>query len=423
MFSMSKSVKILFVHHTGANGGATMSLYYLLEYVRKEYEIVVYFITDGPAVEFYKNAGIRCVVDRKLGKLPHCTIENQSLNPFSAKFYHDIKPYLKHYFKLIPSYFRMKQILAEEKPDIVHLNSSVLISEGLAVKSSNIPLIWHMRDFLEYGTFKIRYSLLRNIISNCADIVIALCQSELDRINPENKGVIIPNFVNFDKFNYESVAKVNLREQLNVSKESKIIAMLGWNTPAKGALTLMSAFIEIKDKHPDSVLVFFGEGPRQPDANKLKSLLRTLTGKKSLRIELQKMIDDNALSSRVFFPGVIFDIASYIAEVDVIAAPFTEPHFARPILEAGAMKTIVVTSDIDGTREMVLNGQAGYLARQGNVSSLAHQLDIALSVDNKDKIELMYQTTLNTYNSCINAKDTISLYYYLLNINKNLKLK
>jgi hypothetical protein len=154
MFSMSKTIKILFVHHTGANGGATMSLYYLLEYVRKEYEIVVYFLADGPAVEFYRNTGIRCVVDKSLGKLPHCTIENQSLNPFSAKFYYDSKPYLKHYLKLIPSYVRMKRILAEEKPDIVHLNSSVLISEGLAVKSSNIPLVWHMRDFLEYGVFK-----------------------------------------------------------------------------------------------------------------------------------------------------------------------------------------------------------------------------------------------------------------------------
>jgi glycosyltransferase involved in cell wall biosynthesis len=265
------------------------------------------------------------------------------------------------------------------------------------------------------GYLKIRYSLLRRIISNCADIVIGLCQSELDRINPENKGVIIPNFVNFDKFNNESVAKVNLREQLGILKDTKIIAMLGWNTPAKGALTLMRAFIEIKDKHPDCVLVFFGEGPRQPDVNKLKIFLRTLTGKKNLRIDLQKLIDDNELSSRVFFPGVIFDIASYIAEVDIIAAPFTEPHFARPILEAGAMKTIVVTSDIDGTREMVLNGKAGYLSKLDNVSDLATQLDKAISNDNYEKINLMYQNTIKTYNSEINAKNTIKIYHKLLN--------
>jgi len=116
------------------------------------------------------------------------------------------------------------------------------------------------------------------------------------------------------------------------------------------------------------------------------------------------------LQSRVFFPGIIFDIASYIAEVDIVAAPFTEPHFARPILEAGAMKTVVITSDIDGTREMVLNGQAGYLAKPGDTEEWARQLELALSSDNKDKIEAMYINTQRTYNSEVNANNTIAVY-------------
>lgn len=132
---MSNKTKILYIQHSGANGGAPMSLYYLLEYVKKDYEIVVYFTEDGPAVEFYKKNGINCVVDNVLGKLPHCTIENQSLNPFGFKFYHDAKSYLTHYLKLLPTYLRMRQIIAKEKPDIVHLNSSVLIAEGLATRS------------------------------------------------------------------------------------------------------------------------------------------------------------------------------------------------------------------------------------------------------------------------------------------------
>lgn len=412
---MHKPAKILYVHHTAVNGGATMSLFYLLEYVKKKYEVVVYFIEDGPAVEFYKKAGIRCVIDNSLKKLPHCTIENQSLNPFSFKFYHDIKSYLNSYLKLIPTYFRMRQIIAKEKPDIVHLNSSVLIAEGLAVKSTNIPLVWHMRDFLDYGNFRLRYNLLRRIISWCSNVVIGLCESEINRISAGDKGIVIPNFVNFDKFNYQKIDKVNLRGQLEVASDAKIIAILGWNTPAKGALTLMQAFAKISAKHPDTILVFFGEGQQQATKSKIKNILRFVTGKKNLRIELQKIIDEFSLQKRVFFPGTIYDIASYIAEVDIIAAPFTEPHFARPILEAGAMKTLVITSDIDGTREMVLHGKAGYLAKPGDQQDWAQQLDLALSSDNHGKIELMFSNTQQTYNSEINANNTIAVYRNILN--------
>lgn len=382
---MSKQKKILYIHHTAVNGGATMSLFYLLEYVSRQYEVVVYFVETGPAVDYYKAAGIRCVIDKGLGKLPHCTIVNQNLNPMSFKFYHDLKPYLKNYLKLVPTYYRMKEILLEEKPDIVHLNSTVLIAEGIATKTSGIPLVWHMRDFLEYGNFKLRYRVLREIITRCSDVVIGLCESEINRVSPGAKGIVIPNFVSFDKFNYENVVPVNLRSKLDVPAETKIIAILGWNTPAKGALTLMKAFAKISKKFPSSVLVFFGEGQQQANKSKIKSLLRLLAGKKNLRVELQKIIDVYELQSRVFFPGIIFDIASYIAEVDIVAAPFTEPHFARPILEAGAMKTVVITSDIDGTREMVLNGQAGYLAKPGDTEEWARQLELALSSEKKKK--------------------------------------
>ncbi|MCQ8183170.1 glycosyltransferase [Methylomonas sp. SURF-1] len=408
--------KILYVQHSGANGGAPMSLFYLLEFVRKEYDIVVYFITDGPAVEFYRKAGIQCKINTALGKLPHCTIENQSLNPLSAKFYHNIKVYVRHYMKLLPSYYEMKKIIAFERPDIVHLNSSVLIAEGLATKSMGVPLVWHMRDFLEYGNFKLRYRVFRKIISSCADVVIALCDSELNRVKPEKRGVVIPNFVNFDKFNPEKVEPVNLRKKLGIAEKSKIIAMLGWNTPAKGALTLLKAFANIKDMHPEAVLVLFGEGERIADQSRLRNVLRILTGKKNLRLQIQEIIDRNGLQERVFFPGVIFDIANYIAEVDIIAAPFTEPHFARPILEAGAMKKLIITSDIDGTREMVLNGEAGFLAATNDEADWARKLNIALGDSHADKIGLMYQNTRQTYNADINAEKTIEEYRNILRI-------
>jgi len=389
-------------------------LFYLLEYVRKEYDVVVYFIVDGPAVKFYRESGIRCVVDTTLGKLPHCTIENQSLNLFSLKFYFDLKTYIKHYLKLIPSYFRMKRIIEIERPDIVHLNSTVLISEGLAAKAMKIPLVWHLRDFLEYGNCKLRYRVFRRIIQSCADVVIALCESELQRVQPVKHGRVIPNFVSFENFNYLTTEKADLHGLLGLKANTKIIGILGWHTPAKGALVLLKAFALIKDKQPDAVVVLFGEGPRQLDSSPIKKWIRQITGKRSLRAELQQIIKSNNLEDRVFFPGVIFEIARYIAAIDIVVAPFTKPHFARPILEAGAMKTLVIASNIDGVKEMILNGKGGYLAEPNDFEEWADKINLALSSDNGELIDTMYENTLKMYNAENNAVYTISVYQTLL---------
>ena len=126
---MSKK-KILYVQHSGANGGAPMSLFYLLEYVRRKHDVVVYFIADGPAVDFYRKNGIVTYVAPRLSKFPHCTIEYQCLNPIRGKFYRDIRSYVRHAWKLPGSYHEMRAIIQRERPDIVHLNSTVLLSEG-----------------------------------------------------------------------------------------------------------------------------------------------------------------------------------------------------------------------------------------------------------------------------------------------------
>lgn len=393
--------KILYVHHTGANGGATMSLFYLLEFAKKRHDVIVYMIADGPAAHFYRENGIRVVVDKRLSKYPHCTIEYQVKNPLRGKFYRDLRDYGRHLLRFSGGYAAMRQVLEMERPDIVHLNSTVLLAEGLAARSLGVPVVWHLRDFLEYGTFRVRHHIVSQIINRCSSCIVALCESEARRVGISENTHVIPNFVNLAKFNPGQVSSVGLRARYGWGDDVSVMAMLGWNNPSKGSEVAVEAMSKVLVRHPNVRLLLFGTGlPPEGASMRGFGLYRTIVRQlKRLRIE-----------HAVKFAGTVFNVADYISEVDVVMAPFTVPHFARPILEAGAMRKVVVTSDLDGTREMVLNGRAGYLARPGDADDLADKLIQALENNNSERIERMYQNVLENYNAARNAERTLALY-------------
>jgi glycosyltransferase involved in cell wall biosynthesis len=60
-----------------------------------------------------------------------------------------------------------------------------------------------------------------------------------------------------------------------------------------------------------------------------------------------------------------------MAAADVVVFPSTVPHFARPVIEAGAMAKPVVASRLGGVEELVDDGRTGLLVPPGDPAALA----------------------------------------------------
>ena len=215
------------------------------------------------------------------------------------------------------------------------------------------------------------------------------------------KIIVIPNFVELDRFDPRNVSSTEIRKAFGWSDGVPVIAMLGWCTPTKGAMVAIEAMPQVLVNQPEAKLLLFGTGAPPNGA-----------GTRGFRFyrRIMQRVKELGIGHAVQFAGAVFNIADYIDDVDIVLAPFTVPHFARPILEAGAMRKIVVTSDIDGTREMVLYGEAGYLARPADVSDLARCMVQALENNNSERIERMYQNVVDNYNAAHNAERTLLLY-------------
>lgn len=78
--------------------------------------------------------------------------------------------------------------------------------------------------------------------------------------------------------------------------------------------------------------------------------------------------------TNIRFLGVRNDIPALLAAADVLCFPSTVPHFARPVIEASAMRVPVVASDLGGPQELVLNGETGILVPANDTDALATAL-------------------------------------------------
>lgn len=405
-------LKVVFVHHSGSSGGAPMSLYYLIKGLGSRIEPVVYCCEEGPAVDFYRTQGIRTEVDNRIARWPHCTIQFQELKPWRLKTYRDALFYVRQAAKFPLAFQAIREMAEREKPDLVHLNSTVLVPEGIAAHRLGFPVIWHLRDFLEKGNFGLRRAVISHIIRSYSTRIIALCQAEADRVGQTEKMRVIPNFVEGSFFK-ETDSAPDLRAWNQLPANAKLIGMLGWSTPDKGAEVAVRAMPEILRRVPEAALFLIGtDGGSSAKKDPLhKALLRKFGILDApFPQRLRSLAEELRVAHRVFFPGTFFEIASIIKQLDAVLVPFTVPHFARPVLEAGALRVPVVASDIDGPAEMVDNGQAGFLAKPGDADSLAEQTIQALTGNTTEIVCALHKLVETVYSAERNIEATWRVY-------------
>ena len=74
--------------------------------------------------------------------------------------------------------------------------------------------------------------------------------------------------------------------------------------------------------------------------------------------------------------GVVDDIPRFLGSCDLLVFPATKPHFARPVIEANAMKIPVVISDLPGNDEIVTDGVNGLSVTVNDPVALAEKINV-----------------------------------------------
>lgn len=153
-----------------------------------------------------------------------------------------------------------------------------------------------------------------------------------------------------------------LREQLLPAPYRRLVLFVGRLVKQKDLPTLLRAAAEVRRRRAETRFVFVGGGPEE-------GLARRLAG-------------ELGLGDGACFVGPVAHerVPSYYAACDVFAASTRYEGNARVLAEAAAAAKPVVTADVSGARDTIVDGQTGYVVAVGRPGELADRL-LALLAD------------------------------------------
>jgi glycosyltransferase involved in cell wall biosynthesis len=360
--------RILYVSHSSAPGGSLLSLRYLLEGLdRDRYEPVVACIHRVPEVmEPFRALGVETLHAPGISILPHTT---GGWDPLTTPFG------LLRASRAVRSFGASARATAElvrrVRPDLVHLNSLVLAPSAAGAKAAGVPVVWHVRESVHPGHAGVRRRWLGRALRRWADEAVFISHDDRRRLTGGDFGVVIPNFVDHRRFD-RTLDGSAVRAELGVPPDAPLVLHFGGVSVLKGGHVLLPALPRARRELPGlHALVAGAEAPwsRSPVARAARAVL-PLLGTGTERQRFLRAHRDGGMEEWVHLLPFRPDPERLIAAADVVVFPSTLPHFARPVIEAGAMAKPVVASRLGGVEELVDDGRTGLLVPPGDAEAL-----------------------------------------------------
>jgi len=266
---------------------------------------------------------------------------------------------------------RLREIVAQEEPDIVHAHSPCL--NALAALGLGVPLVYEMRSSWEdaavsTGTTRegsLRYRLSRSLETLAltrANAVVTICEGLRNEVlarGVAGKDVtVISNAVDVEKLTPKAADSTMTRRELGL-EGTCVLGFVGSFFAWEGLALLLEALPIILARRSQVRLLLVGSGVHEPALR--AAVLR-------LGVESQVVFAGQVPHARV---GPLYDA------IDVLVYPrlpmrLTDMVTPLKPLEAMALGKVQVASDVGGHRELIDDGETGVLFRAGDPRALAN---------------------------------------------------
>src|SRR5947209_17539217 len=178
--------------------------------------------------------------------------------------------------------------------------------------------------------------------------------------------VTLPYGVEFDEIDAarSTASRADLRRRLGVADGTRVVLALGTIEARKSQSTLVQAFAQIADRHPDAQLVLVGAS----DATYCRDYAAAI----------RDHVERRGLTGRVRVEPITPEPYSWHALADVLVCSSDVESLPRVIMEAMAFGTPVLSTRVFGIPELIEDGRTGYLCEPRDVLDLARSLDRVL---------------------------------------------
>jgi glycosyltransferase involved in cell wall biosynthesis len=251
----------------------------------------------------------------------------------------------------------------------------------------------------EFAHYIVEYPFFENNIRRCikkADHIVLCSFSALEEFKRINKGLDLSKVSVI--YNSIDLSKPAAFENFPVKSDEKLkILFAGRLFWQKGCIFLIKAFEKLSEQF-DVRLDIYGKGPEEE--------------------KLKQFVSGKNLSDKVFFNGRVSNqfLLSQMRKSDLIVSPSFREAQSMFVLEAMASKKPVIAFDIPASKEVIIDGYNGVLAKVGDVNDLYEKMCHVIS-DAKLRFNLgtnAYEYIKLKHNWAIQIKKYVKLYEELL---------
>lgn len=334
MVNQIKKIKVLLAIRQGLIGGGETHVLSLVEHIDKTlYTPIVLSFSDGPMVERLTSMGIPC----------HVIPSKRAFDVFAWK--------------------KVKQLIINEKIDVIHVHGSRAASNLVwPAKDMKKPLLytihgWSFHEDQNPIKKKLRIAS-EKILTRKSDLNISVSESNQrtgKHFIPDFRSIVIENGIDLQIFSPSNVRhKDEIRKVMGIPRDSILVTFIARMTKQKDPLSLIRAFHIVLRKYNNIHLLMIGEG--------------------ELRKQAENLAKELIPSGHVTFDNFRGDVPDILGMSDIYCLPSLWEGLPIGLLEAMSMGKAVIATNVDGSKEIISNGQNGQLVSPGSTNELANAI-------------------------------------------------
>ena len=352
-----KKVKIVRIINRFNIGGPTFNATFLTRFMSEEFEtVLVGGVPDEgekDSLHILKQYGVEPIVIPELQRNPNIRSDWRA-------------------------YRKLKAIIKEAQPDIVHTHASKAGFLGrIAARSCGVKVIvhtFHGHVFHSYfgklKTFAVK-SMERSLARISTGIIAISDLQKKDlvdkyKICSSNKVTVIPLGFDLEKFEKDiALNRKNTREKWEISDEEVAIAIVGRLAPIKDHSFFLAVVERLLKTTNQKIKVF-------------------IVGDGSEWVQVKSKVDklNHRYHNKIIMTSWILDISRFNHGMDVICLTSKNEGTPVSLIEAQAAGLPVVSSDVGGVRDIIQENISGYIIKPDDIETYTEKL--RLLVENKN---------------------------------------
>lgn len=277
----------------------------------------------------------------------------------------------------IRAYQKIKDIIREFQPDIVHTHASKAgligrrAAHSLGVKT--IVHTYHGNVFHSYFG-KLKTEVIKTIERRMARHthgIVAISELQRDELirvhkiaSPSKIKVIPLGFDLSDFLSDNNAARAKMRRHYGLTEKDVAIAIVGRLAPIKNHMFFLKVVKNLLETNPVVKVFIVGDGSeRDVIQNEVNAI-------------------NEQFGERVLMTSWILNIAEFNKGMDIICLTSDNEGTPVSLIEAQASGLPVISTDVGGVRDIVLDGETGFVINKDDFETYVEKL--RLLVENYD---------------------------------------